>query len=229
MIEAENITKVYKTGSIEYKALDNVSLSIKKGEFIAIMGPSGSGKSTLMNILACLDRFDSGRYILCGKDVTGMSDNELAKIRNKEIGFVFQNFNLLPKLNLLENVELPMIYAGVAKRVRYDTAMKALEKVKLTKWCKHKPSEISGGQRQRVAIARALVNNPFVIMADEPTGNLDSAVSIEVMKIFKKLNDEGTTIVMVTHEEDIARFAQRILTVKDGKIVSDELSNQKCI
>lgn len=224
MIEAKNITKVYKTGAVEYKALDNVSLSINRGEFIAIMGPSGSGKSTLMNILACLDRFDSGKYILNGKDVTFMSDNELAKIRNKEIGFVFQNFNLLPKLNLLENVELPMIYAGVGKKTRHDTAMKALEKVKLTKWYNHKPSEISGGQRQRVAIARALVNKPFVIMADEPTGNLDSAVSIEVMHIFQQLNEEGVTIVMVTHEEDIARFAQRIITVKDGRIVNDKCS-----
>lgn len=224
MIEAKNITKVYKTGAVEYKALDNVSLSINRGDFIAIMGPSGSGKSTLMNILACLDRFDSGKYILNGKDVTFMSDNELAKIRNKEIGFVFQNFNLLPKLNLLENVELPMIYAGVGKKTRHDTAMKALEKVKLTKWYNHKPSEISGGQRQRVAIARALVNKPFVIMADEPTGNLDSAVSIEVMHIFQQLNEEGVTIVMVTHEEDIARFAQRIITVKDGRIVNDKCS-----
>ncbi|CDG01206.1 Putative macrolide efflux ABC transporter,ATP-binding protein [Clostridium chauvoei JF4335] len=186
------------------------------------MGPSGSGKSTLMNILGCLDRYSTGEYRLNNKIINNLTDDELAKIRNIEIGFVFQNFNLLPRLNILENVELPMVYAGVSSKERIERAKKALEKVGLSPWIKHKPSEISGGQRQRVAIARAIVNNPSVIMADEPTGNLDSKVSLEVMKIFQDLNKEGTTIIMVTHEEEIAKYTKRIIHVKDGEIEKDE-------
>ncbi len=186
------------------------------------MGPSGSGKSTLMNILGCLDRYNSGKYKLNNRLINDLTDDELAKIRNIEIGFVFQNFNLLPRLNILENVELPMIYAGVSVKERNKRAISALEKVGLLPWIKHRPNEISGGQRQRVAIARAIVNNPSVIMADEPTGNLDSKVSLEVMKIFQNLNKEGTTIIMVTHEEEIARYTKRVVYVKDGEIFKDE-------
>lgn len=186
------------------------------------MGPSGSGKSTLMNILGCLDRYNSGKYKLNNRLINDLTDDELAKIRNIEIGFVFQNFNLLPRLNILENVELPMIYAGVSVKERNKRAISALEKVGLLPWIKHRPNEISSGQRQRVAIARAIVNNPSVIMADEPTGNLDSKVSLEVMKIFQNLNKEGTTIIMVTHEEEIARYTKRVVYVKDGEIFKDE-------
>lgn len=218
MIELIGVEKIYRTNEIRFKALKNVNLKIEDGEFISIMGPSGSGKSTLMNILGCLDKFDCGTYNLNGKDVTNLSSEELAYVRNKHIGFVFQNFNLLPRLNILENVELPMIYAKVPYKERRRKALEALEKVKLTEWIKHKPNEISGGQKQRVAIARAIVNNPSVILADEPTGNLDSVVSLEVIDIFKRLNNDGVTIVMVTHEEDISKHSRRIIRVKDGVV-----------
>jgi putative ABC transport system ATP-binding protein len=222
MIEISEVYKTYKTGELNFTALKGVSFTIKRGEFASIMGPSGSGKSTLMNILGCLDRLDAGKYILNGKNVSNMTDNELAKVRNKEIGFVFQNFNLLPRMTILENVELPMIYGGISAKERRSRALLALEKVSLTNWIRHKPNEISGGQKQRVAIARAIVNSPSVIMADEPTGNLDSQVSLEVMKIFQDLNEEGATIIMVTHEPDIAMYTKRLVKVKDGLIINDE-------
>ncbi|HEY5561317.1 MAG TPA: ABC transporter ATP-binding protein [Clostridiaceae bacterium] len=222
MIEVKNISKNYLSGEFDFFALKNVSLAINKGEFTAIMGPSGSGKSTLMNILGCLDRVTSGNYILNGKDVSNLNSKELAFIRNREIGFVFQAFNLLPRMNVLENVELPMTYAGVHLKQRRERALAALDKVGLTDRIKHKPNEISGGQKQRVAIARAIVNNPSVIMADEPTGNLDSKSSIEIMKIFQDLNSEGATVIMVTHEPDIARYCRRVVRFKDGEIISDD-------
>lgn len=218
MIELIDVEKIYRTSDIMFKALKKVNLNIEKGEFTSIMGPSGSGKSTLMNILGCLDSFDSGKYILNGKNVTNLSQDELALLRNKEIGFVFQNFNLLPRLNILENVELPMIYANIPNKIRRSKALAALEKVRLLEWIKHKPNEISGGQKQRVAIARAIVNEPSVILADEPTGNLDSKVSLEVINLFKNLNSENVTIIMVTHEEDIAKHSKRIIRVKDGVV-----------
>ncbi|SHJ86797.1 putative ABC transport system ATP-binding protein [Clostridium amylolyticum] len=227
MIELKEVIKTYVTGEISFKALKGVSLRVHEGEFTTIMGPSGSGKSTLMNILGCLDRIDGGEYILNGENVSSLSDNQLAFIRNKEIGFVFQNFNLLPRMTILENVELPMVYSGVSFKERRERALASLDKVGLLNWIKHKPNEISGGQKQRVAIARAIVNNPSVIMADEPTGNLDSQVSLEVMKVFQKLNDEGATIIMVTHEPDIALYSKRIIKVRDGKITEDdEVSNR---
>jgi len=222
VLEIRDVRKTYRTGEIVFEALKGVSLKVKDGEFTSVMGPSGSGKSTLMNIMGCLDRMDGGVYLLDGEDVSNLTDNELALIRNKKIGFVFQNFNLLPRMNILQNVELPMMYGEVNAKERRERALKALERVGLTSWIKHKPNEISGGQKQRVAIARAIVNNPAVIMADEPTGNLDSKVSEEVMKTFQQLNDEGTTIIMVTHEPDIARYSKRILRVRDGQIVEDQ-------
>ena len=222
MIEVNKVVKRYVTGEIDFTALKGVKLSISKGEFTAIMGPSGSGKSTFMNILGCLDRMDDGKYILNGQDVSNLTDNELARVRNKEIGFVFQAFNLLPRMTVLENVELPMVYAGVPHKERRERALAALSKVGLSDRVKHKPNEISGGQKQRVAIARAIVNKPNVIMADEPTGNLDTKSSIEIMKIFEDLNKEGTTIIMVTHEQDIAEHAKRIVKFRDGEIISDE-------
>jgi len=222
MIEVNKVVKRYVTGEIDFTALKGVKLSISKGEFTAIMGPSGSGKSTFMNILGCLDRMDDGKYILNGQDVSNLTDNELARVRNKEIGFVFQAFNLLPRMTVLENVELPMVYAGVPHKERRERALAALSKVGLSDRVKHRPNEISGGQKQRVAIARAIVNNPNVIMADEPTGNLDTKSSIEIMKIFEDLNKEGTTIIMVTHEQDIAQHAKRIVKFRDGEIISDE-------
>lgn len=222
MIEVKDVVKIYSTGEIQFKALDKVSLKIHKGEFTSIMGPSGSGKSTFMNILGCLDKMDEGAYFLNGKDVSDLSPNELAFVRNKEIGFVFQAFNLLPRMSILENVELPMVYAGVAAKERREKAMMALEKVGLSDRVKHKPNEISGGQKQRVAIARAMVNTPAVIMADEPTGNLDTKSSIEIMRIFQRLNDEGSTIIMVTHEPDVAQHSKRIVKFRDGEILSEE-------
>ncbi|SKA82788.1 putative ABC transport system ATP-binding protein [Clostridium sp. USBA 49] len=221
MLEIKDVVKRYVTGEINFTALKGINLKIEKGEFTSIMGPSGSGKSTMMNILGCLDRMDSGTYILNGQNVSNLTDKELAYIRNKEIGFVFQAFNLLPRMTILENVELPMVYAGVPKKERREKALLALDKVGLSDRIKHKPNEISGGQKQRVAIARAIVNSPAVIMADEPTGNLDTKSSVEIMKIFQDLNNEGATIIMVTHEPDIAQHTKRIVRFRDGEIVDD--------
>lgn len=222
VIDVKGIVKKYVTGTIDFTALKGIDLTIDKGEFTSIMGPSGSGKSTFMNILGCLDRFDSGTYILNGKNVSNLNDNELAYIRNKEIGFVFQAFNLLPRMTILENVELPMAYAGLPIKERREKALIALEKVGLSDRVKHRPNEISGGQKQRVAIARAIVNSPAVIMADEPTGNLDTKSSVEIMKIFQQLNNEGATVIMVTHEPEIAKHTKRVVRFRDGEIVSDE-------
>ncbi|MBL4936058.1 ABC transporter ATP-binding protein [Clostridium sp. YIM B02515] len=221
MIEVNNVVKRYITGEIDFTALKSVSLKIEKGEFTSIMGPSGSGKSTMMNILGLLDRMNSGTYILNNQNVSNLTDNELAHIRNKEIGFVFQAFNLLPRMTVLENVELPMAYAGVSKKERRERALSALDKVGLSDRVKHRPNEISGGQKQRVAIARAIVNTPAVVMADEPTGNLDTKSSVEIMKIFQDLNNEGATVIMVTHESDIAKHTKRIVRFRDGEIVDD--------
>jgi len=221
MIEVNNVVKRYITGEIDFTALKSVSLKIDKGEFTSIMGPSGSGKSTMMNILGLLDRMNSGTYILNNQNVSNLTDNELAHIRNKEIGFVFQAFNLLPRMTVLENVELPMAYAGVSKKERRERALIALDKVGLSDRVKHKPNEISGGQKQRVAIARAIVNTPAVVMADEPTGNLDTKSSVEIMKIFQDLNNEGATVIMVTHEPDIAKHTKRVVRFRDGEIVDD--------
>ena len=205
-------------------ALRNVSIDIDKGAYVAFMGPSGSGKSTLMNIIGCLDTPSSGKYLLNGQDVSGLTDNQLAEIRNKEIGFVFQTFNLLPRATALENVALPLIYAGYRKEAREQKAMEALESVGLGDRAKHKPNELSGGQRQRVAIASALVNDPSIILADEPTGNLDSKTSYDLMNLFQELHDRGNTIIMVTHEHDIAHFAHRIVQLKDGYVEADNVN-----
>lgn len=221
MIRAENIIKVYKNGKLSVNALRGVNLNVGKGEFTAIMGASGSGKSTMMNILGCLDTLTEGSYFLDGENISSLSGKKLAYIRNKKIGFVFQSFNLLPKLSALQNVELPMVYAGVRTAERRKRAMDALERVGLAERFNHKPNEMSGGQRQRVAIARSLVNEPAIILADEPTGNLDSRASVEIMGIFQELNNEGATVVMVTHEPDIAQYTKRIVTFKDGEIISD--------
>jgi len=228
LLNVKDLVKVYDTGKIKVEALKKINLNVSKGEYVAIMGSSGSGKSTFMNILGCLDSLTAGTYELDGIDVSKMNSSELATIRNKKIGFVFQSFNLLPKMNLLRNVELPMIYAGAGKQERHDKAMWALEKVGLADRIDHKPNEISGGQRQRVAIARALVNEPAIILADEPTGNLDSKSSYEIMEIFTNLNNEGTTIVLVTHEPDIAEYAKRVVVFKDGNIIEDKaVENRK--
>jgi putative ABC transport system ATP-binding protein len=218
LIELIDIEKRYTMGNEIINALSKVNLLINKNEYLALMGPSGSGKSTLMNILGCLDTPTSGTYILNNQDVSKLKDNELAEIRNKEIGFVFQTFNLLPKLSALENVMLPMLYAGKNKTEREETAKKVMKHVGLENRMNHKPSELSGGQRQRVAVARSMVNNPSIILADEPTGNLDSKTSIEIMALFKEIHQQGNTIILVTHEEDIANYAQRIVRMKDGAI-----------
>ncbi len=221
MIKIESVEKVYTTGDIKLTALKGVSMHIEPGEFASIMGPSGCGKSTMMNVLGCLDKMTSGKYILNGKDISGLSDNELATIRNKEIGFVFQSFNLLPRITILDNVELPMVYAGIPPKERREKALEALKRVDLSDRIRHRPNEISGGQKQRVAIARAIVNKPSVILADEPTGNLDTKVTEEIMRIIQELNDDGATILMVTHESDVARFSKRIIKMRDGNIIDD--------
>lgn len=223
VIKLVDVVKTYVMGDSVVHALDHVDVEIKSGEFTAIMGPSGSGKSTMMNILGCLDRPTSGHYYLEGRDVAVYNDNELAKARNAHIGFVFQNFNLLPKLTAQVNVALPLVYAGVGEEERMERAKQALTIVGLGSRLDHRPNEMSGGQRQRVAIARALVNNPAIIMADEPTGNLDSKSSYEILDIFKEMNDNGKTIVMVTHEPDIAERTKRILVMRDGKLAEDAL------
>ncbi len=226
LIKMQDIWRTYEMGIEQVHALRGVSLEVKKGEYVAIVGPSGSGKSTLMNIIGCLDTPTKGKYWLNGKLVSEMNDDQLAKIRNKEIGFVFQMFNLLPRATALHNVELPLIYAGVPASKRHEIAMKALEAVELSDRANHRPNELSGGQRQRVAIARALVNNPSILLADEPTGALDSKTSIEIMELFEKLHSEGNTIIIVTHERDIAARAHRIITIRDGMIESD-LPNER--
>jgi putative ABC transport system ATP-binding protein len=224
IIETHHISKIYRMGAEVINALQDVSITIERGEYVAFMGPSGSGKSTLMNIIGCLDTPTGGQYVLNGNDVSNMTDNELAEVRNKEIGFVFQTFNLLPRQTSLENVALPLIYAGYNKSAREEKAQQALESVGLGNRGKHKPNELSGGQRQRVAIARALINDPSIILADEPTGNLDTKTSYEIMELFENLHSKGNTIIMVTHEEDIARYAHRIVRLRDGLIESDTLN-----
>jgi putative ABC transport system ATP-binding protein len=222
IIHLEDIRKDYYLGKQVIEVLKGISLDIFKNEYVALMGPSGSGKSTLMNILGCLDTPTSGKYILNGKDVSRTSDNDLAEVRNKEIGFVFQQFNLLPRLTAAENVALPLVYAGISKRQRIQKAMEVLKKVDLADRSTHKPNEMSGGQNQRVAIARALVNDPSIILADEPTGNLDSKTSYEIMDIFGKIHASGNTVILVTHEEDISHYAHRIVRLRDGIIESDK-------
>lgn len=222
IIHLDTIHKSYFMGKQEIPVLKRISLDIVKNEYVALMGPSGSGKSTLMNILGCLDSPTSGQYILNGQDVSKMEDNALANVRGNEIGFVFQQFNLLPRLTALENVALPLVYAGVSKKIRNEKAMQVLEMVSLTDRSHHKPNELSGGQCQRVAIARALVNDPAIILADEPTGNLDSKTSDEIMEIFGNIHKQGNTVILVTHEEDIANHARRIIRLKDGVIETDK-------
>lgn len=224
VIEVEDVKKIYKVGPSEVHALAGVSLTIYRNEYVAIMGPSGSGKSTLMNILGCLDTPSEGRYILNGTDVSKMQDDQLADTRNREIGFVFQTFNLLPRYTALENVVLPLIYAGVPKGERLERGRVALSSVGLEERMEHKPNEMSGGQRQRVAVARALINDPAIILADEPTGNLDTKTSIDIMQLFERIYGSGNTIIVVTHEEDIAQHARRIVRLRDGKIERDEVN-----
>jgi len=227
IIQLENIQKSYYLGKQELKVLKGITLEVFKNEYVALMGPSGSGKSTLMNILGCLDSPTAGRYILNGEDVSKMEDDGLADVRNKEIGFVFQQFNLLPRLTAAENVALPLIYNGTSRKVRTELALEMLDRVGLADRSHHKPNELSGGQNQRVAIARALVNNPSIILADEPTGNLDSKTSLEIMHIFDKIQQEGNTVILVTHEEDIAEHAHRMIRLKDGIIESDRANEKK--
>jgi putative ABC transport system ATP-binding protein len=222
IIHLENIRKSYYLGKQELQVLKGISLDVFKNEYVALMGPSGSGKSTLMNILGCLDSPSGGRYILNGKDVSRMPDNDLAEVRNQEIGFVFQQFNLLARLTALENVALPLVYSGVGKKERIERAMEVMAKVKLEDRSHHKPNELSGGQCQRVAIARALINNPAIILADEPTGNLDSKTSYEIMDILCKIHADGNTVILVTHEEDISMFAHRVIRLRDGVIETDK-------
>ncbi len=229
IIHLENICKNYYLGKQELQVLKNINMDIFKNEYVALMGPSGSGKSTLMNILGCLDSPTSGKYILNGKDVSAMPDNDLAEVRNKEIGFVFQQFNLLPRLTAVENVALPLIYSGIGKKERMERAMAVLDKVKLDDRSQHKPNELSGGQCQRVAIARALINNPSIILADEPTGNLDSKTSYEIMDILGKIHADGNTVILVTHEDDISKFAHRIIRLKDGLIETDVINKNPLI
>lgn len=219
VIRLENVWKHYRVGESVVKALDEVELTVRRGEYVAIMGPSGSGKSTMMNILGCLDTPTGGHYYLGGTDVSGMDDDSLSAVRNREIGFVFQSFNLLPRYSALENVELPLLYAGVSKAERVRRAREQLRRVGLAERMAHRPSELSGGQRQRVAIARALVVRPSIILADEPTGNLDTNTSLEIMDLFEEIHSGGNTVIMVTHEEDIARYAQRIVRLRDGHII----------
>jgi putative ABC transport system ATP-binding protein len=223
VIELKDLRKSYYLGKQELPVLKGINLNINRSDFVALMGPSGSGKSTLMNIVGCLDTLTSGQYILNGKDVSKLPDNDLADIRNQEIGFVFQQFNLLPRLSALENVALPLIYAGVPKKERNERAMEMLKKVNLADRYHHKSNELSGGQIQRVAIARALVNNPSIILADEPTGNLDSKTSVEIMKLISDIHSQGNTVVLVTHEEEIAGYAKRVIRLRDGLVESDKM------
>jgi len=226
LIDIIGIQKSYKVGNEIVQAIKNIDLQIDKGEYVALMGPSGSGKSTLMNIIGCLDSFTNGQYILNGTDVSLMSENKLAEVRNKEIGFVFQTFNLLPRMDALENVALPLVYAGLSKKERTARAEEVLIQVGLKDRMKHKPNELSGGQRQRVAIARGLVNNPSILLADEPTGNLDTKTSVEIMALFREIHKNGNTIVLVTHEEDIALNAKRIVRLRDGLIETDLINER---
>ena len=226
IIETHNLARSYKMGDNIVKALQDVSISIDKGEYVAFMGPSGSGKSTLLNIVGCLDSPNAGTYRLNNQEVSDMTENELAEVRNKEIGFVFQTFNLLPRASALDNVALPLVYAGYNKSDRDEMAMAALESVSLADRYHHRPNELSGGQRQRVAIARALVNNPSIILADEPTGNLDTKTSYDIMELFQNLHDKGNTIIMVTHEDDIAHYAHRIIRLRDGLIEWDRVNTE---
>ncbi len=226
LIEIENITKIYHVGTVAVPALQNINLQIESNEYLSIMGPSGSGKSTLMNILGCLDTPTGGTYNFKGREIAGLDDNQLAEIRNREIGFVFQTFNLLPRATALHNVELPLIYNGTPARERRKTAREALEAVGLSDRAHHRPNELSGGQRQRVAIARALVNQPSVILADEPTGNLDSKTGEEIMQVFEQIHQAGNTIILVTHEEYIAQHTQRSIRLLDGKVASDEIRSE---
>lgn len=229
LIETKNLTKIYRIGKIKIPAISGIDLKIKEGEFVAIMGPSGSGKSTLMNMLGCLDKPTSGSYLLEGEDVSQKSDGELAKIRGQKIGFVFQSFNLLPRYTTLSNVGLPLIYLGLSPKERRQKSKKALEEVGLLSRISHKPNELSGGEIQRVAIARALVTSPVVILADEPTGNLDSKSGIQIMEILKDLNQKGATIILVTHESHIAAYAKRIIHLHDGRVVSEERKWEKSL
>ncbi len=224
IIELQNLGKKYFLGSIVVPALRSISINMKRNEYVAIMGPSGSGKSTLMNLIGCLDTPTEGTYILNGTDVSQMEDNQLAEIRNQEIGFIFQTFNLLPRYTALENVMLPMVYAGIGKQARTERAMEVIESVQLTDRMDHKPNELSGGQRQRVAVARALVNNPSIILADEPTGNLDSKTSKDIMRLLDEIHELGNTIILVTHEEEIAQHAHRIIRLIDGEVAKDEVN-----
>ncbi|MDH5366932.1 MAG: ABC transporter ATP-binding protein [Cyclobacteriaceae bacterium] len=226
MIETSEISKIYQMGTQTVNALQSVSMEINRGEYVAFMGPSGSGKSTLMNIIGCLDTPTAGKYVLNDNDVSHLTENELAEIRNKEIGFVFQTFNLLPRATALENVALPLIYAGLGKSERNEKALETLDSVGLADRADHRPNELSGGQRQRVAIARALVNDPSIILADEPTGNLDSKTSYDIMELFQHLHDQGNTIIMVTHEDDIAHYAHRIIRLRDGLIETDIVNDK---